>query len=122
MHELSITQSILEIALRNAHKVKARRITDLYLVIGQFSYIVDDSVQFYWDMIAKGTAAEDARLHFHRVTAELLCLDCNHRYSPGKDILACPKCESVHIKIISGDEFRLDSIDVDEADPIPVEK
>ena len=122
MHELSITESILDIALRNAQKAGARHITDLYLVIGQFSYIVDDSVQFYWDMIAKGTAAEGARLHFQRVPAELLCLDCKHRYSPDNDGLACPKCESIRVKIVSGNEFRLDSIDVDEADPISVEK
>jgi hydrogenase nickel incorporation protein HypA/HybF len=122
MHELSITGSILDIALSNAQKAGASRITDLYLVLGQLSYIVDDSVQFYWDTIAKGTAAEGARLHFQRVPAELLCLDCKHRYSPDKDVLACPNCESVRVKIVSGDEFRLDSIDVDDTDPIFVEK
>ena len=82
MHELPITQSILDIALRHAEQAEARRVTDLYLVIGKLSYVVDDSVQFYWDVIAKDTIAEDAQLHFRRVPAEFLCLDCNHRYAP----------------------------------------
>ncbi|MCJ7724498.1 MAG: hydrogenase maturation nickel metallochaperone HypA, partial [Anaerolineales bacterium] len=67
MHELSVTQSVLEIALRHARQNNARRITDLYLVIGELASIVDDSVQFYWDMISKDTIAEGARLHFKRL-------------------------------------------------------
>ena len=125
MHELPITQSILEIALRHAEGAGAKRITDLYLVIGQLSYVVDDSVQFYWDMIAKDTPAEGAHLHFKRVPAELLCLDCGHRYSPDGEVLACPKCQSVRVRVAAGDEFRLDSIDVDSVEastPISAEK
>ncbi len=113
MHELPITQSILEIALRHAQQVQATRVTDLYLVIGRLSYVVDDSIQFYWDMIAKDTLAEGARLHFQRVPAEFLCLDCGHRYPADGETLACPDCQSVRVKVASGDEFRLDSIEVE---------
>lgn len=118
MHELPITQSILEISLRHAQQAGAQRITDLYLVIGQLSYVMDDSVQFYWDMIAKDTPAEGARLHFKRIPAELLCLDCGRRYSPDGETLACPNCQSVRVKVAAGDEFRLDSIDVDSAETV----
>ena len=125
MHELPITQSILNIALSHAQKVEATLVTDLYLVIGKLSYVMDDSVQFYWDMIAKDTIAEGAQLHFQRVPAEFLCLDCNHRYLLDGEILACPHCQSVRIKIVAGDEFRLESIAVETtpvAIPIPPEK
>jgi hydrogenase nickel incorporation protein HypA/HybF len=67
-------------------------------------------------MIAKDTIAEGARLHFQRIPAELLCLDCGNRYTPGDEILACPKCQSVRVKVTAGEEFRLDSIDVENAD------
>jgi hydrogenase nickel incorporation protein HypA/HybF len=116
MHELPVTQSILEISLRHAKQANAKRVTDLYLVIGQLSYVVDDSVQFYWDMIAKDTIAEGAALHFRRVPAEFVCLDCNHRYPVDGENLACPNCGSTRVKLASGDEFRLESIDVDTAD------
>jgi hydrogenase nickel incorporation protein HypA/HybF len=116
MHELAVTESILEIAQRHAQKVGATHITDLYLVIGQLASIVDDSVQFYWDILAKDSLAEGARLHFRRVPAEFLCLDCGNLYAPGEEILACPKCQSVRVKVAAGDEFRLESIDVETAD------
>jgi hydrogenase nickel incorporation protein HypA/HybF len=113
MHELAVTESILEITLRHANKAQARRVTNLYLVVGQLSSIVDDSVQFYWDIISKDTTAEGATLHFRRVSVELLCLKCGNRYTPGGDDFACPTCGSEQIRVVAGEEFYLDSIEVE---------
>lgn len=113
MHELSVTENILEITLRHARSAGARRVSDVQIVIGQLSSIVDDSVQFYWDLVAEGTLAQGARLHFQRIPAELLCLDCNQRYQPAKEELLCPHCGGARAKIVSGEEFYLDSIEVE---------
>ncbi len=118
MHELSVTQSILEIALRHLEESGEQRVTDLYLVVGDLSSIVDDSVQFYWDIIAKSTPAEGARLHFRRIPAEMECLVCGEVYSPDGETLACPHCQSTRIRVAAGDEFRLDSITVDSDPPV----
>ncbi len=120
MHELSVTQSILEIALRHAESARAARITDLNLVVGQLSSIVDDSVQFYWDMISQGTPAEGSQLHFRRVPTELLCQDCGHRYKPAAEDLACPRCSSIRVKVVAGEEFYLESIEVEADSPAEV--
>ena len=77
MHELAVTESILNIAVQHASQAGAVRVTDLHLVIGQLSSIVDDSVQFYWDMISEGTICAGAELHFERRPATLKCLDCD---------------------------------------------
>ena len=113
MHELSITESLLEITLRHASNANANKITDLYLVIGQLSSIVDDSVQFYWDIIAKDTPAEGAILHFKRTPTEILCLDCSQQYKPADNNMACPNCESISVKIITGEEFFLEAINIE---------
>ncbi len=113
MHELAVTQSILDISLRHAQKADAKRITDINLVIGQFSSIVDDSVQFYWDIIAKETIAQGAMLHFNRVPGEMTCKSCGHVFEPKDDTFACPSCSSILVKITRGEEFRVDSIDIE---------
>ncbi len=113
MHELAITESILEITLRHAGQAQASKVTDLYLVIGQLSSIVDDSVQFYWDIISKDTPAEGATLHFRRIPVELVCLNCARRYTPEGEDFACPDCHSEQIKVATGEEFFLESIDVE---------
>jgi len=116
MHELSITQNLLDIATRHAEKAGATRITDIHVVIGQLASVVDDSVQFYWDIISEGTLAAGASLHFERRPAQLRCRDCEHRYHPAQGELACPQCGSVQVEVLSGDEFYLESIEVDTAE------
>ncbi len=113
MHELGVTENILHIALRHAEDAQASRITDVYLVIGDLSSIVDESVQFYWDFVSEGTIAEKAKLHFRRIAAQMSCLDCQTTYVPNND-LACPACGSTKIKVTAGEEFYLEAIDVEE--------
>jgi hydrogenase nickel incorporation protein HypA/HybF len=114
MHELAVTESLLEIALRHAQQQNARRITDLYLVLGQWSSMVDDSVQFYWDIISEGTIAKGAILHFKRVPVVLTCLDCGIEYRPANEEFSCPDCGGTHAKVKTGEEFLLESIEVDD--------
>jgi hydrogenase nickel incorporation protein HypA/HybF len=110
MHELAVTQSLLQLALSHAN---GGRVTDLYLVIGQLSSFVDDSVQFYWDIISEGTPAQGAKLHFQRVPAEMECTECQHRYRLSADQMACPLCDSAQVRLVSGDQFYLEAIDVE---------
>jgi len=113
MHELPVTESLLEIALRHAEKANAKRIIGLNIVIGQLASIVDDSVQFYWDIVSQDTPAQGARLSFKRLPAELICLSCNCQYSLNQDDFNCPQCGSQKVKIHSGQEFFLESIDIE---------
>jgi len=113
MHELAVTQSILEICLRHAEEANAAKITDINLIIGQFSSIVDDSIQFYWDMIADGTIAHGAVLRFNRIPGEMTCRTCGDVFQPTDRTFECPSCGSIAVRITKGEEFRVDSIDVE---------
>jgi len=113
MHELPITQSLLDIALRYAGDAHARRVLDLYLVIGDFASVVDESVQFYWDIMTAGTIADGSRLHFQRVRAMMRCLNCQAEFEPLKDEWVCPECGSSHVRVIAGNEFKLEAIEVE---------
>ncbi|MBL8063502.1 MAG: hydrogenase maturation nickel metallochaperone HypA [Anaerolineales bacterium] len=114
MHELAVTQSLLKIALEHAEKANAKQVTALSIVIGELSSMVDDSIQFYWETIAKGTIAEKAILKFRRIPAELQCMTCFMKYRPTDKELVCPQCGGVGAKIISGEEFFLEAIDVED--------
>lgn len=111
MHEMAITQSILDIALRYANG--AGRVTQLNLVIGDLSSVVDDSVQFYWDIISKGTIAEGAILHFERIGTRFRCNDCGQEFEPDGRTFECPQCGGHQVTIVAGKEFRLESIEVE---------
>jgi len=72
MHEASITQAMLDLALEHA---KGQRITDVYLRVGRMSFIVPESVEFYFEYLGQDTVAEGARLHFEAAPLEMTCLD-----------------------------------------------
>ncbi len=114
MHELSVTESILDIALEYAQKAGARQVTEINLVIGRLSSIVDDSVQFYWDIISQGTMCAGAKLNFERVPARIACLNCGNTYTLADDLTPCPVCQSERVKVIAGDDFHLDSIEINQ--------
>ncbi len=113
MHELSVTESLLNLAVQYGAKARAVRVTSLQLVIGQLSGLVDESVQFYWDMISAGTICEGAQLRFERRPATLRCLDCDELYTLNGELIDCPRCHSARLKVVSGDEFFLESIEVE---------
>jgi hydrogenase nickel incorporation protein HypA/HybF len=112
MHELSITENLLEIAIRHGETFNATHVTDLYLVLGSLSSIVDDSVQFYWDTISKGTICEGGTLHFTRLPTTLQCQSCDHIYTLSNELMPCPNCASNQVKITQGNEFFLDRIEI----------
>ncbi len=113
MHELYATQAILDRALKKAGEQNASRIADVYLVVGELSSYSEDSVSFYWGEISKGTIAEGAALHFRRVPAEVQCMACFNRYHPEEGEILCPNCGSNGAKILQGEEFYMEALDVD---------
>jgi len=110
MHELSLTENLLDVTLKNAGK---RKIIHVNLLIGEFSHEREEAIQFYWDDLAKGTSAENAQLFFKRVDAEMKCLDCETVFHPDDEAAFCPKCQSYRLTLLSGDDVRLESINVE---------
>lgn len=73
MHEMPVTQGLLNMALEAA---AGRRVTDIYLRVGQMAAIVPSSVELFFEHLSRGTLAEGARLHFEAAPLEMGCLDC----------------------------------------------
>lgn len=112
MHEYSITQSMLSLALEKANEAKANRITQINLVIGELSGIVDECVQFYFDFLSKDTIASGASLSFERKLTKLRCRNCEAVFPPRNYDWSCPDCHDAKVEIISGRECYVESIEV----------
>jgi hydrogenase nickel incorporation protein HypA/HybF len=95
MHELAVTQSMLDLVLEEARKVGAGRIQKINLVIGNLSGIVGDSVEFYFQFLSKDTMAQGATLAFESVPTRARCRG------------------NTSLEIVGGNELYVDSIDVE---------
>ncbi len=113
MHELSITQSILSIALEQAEAVQAKKLTKINLTIGELSGIVDECVEFYFELLSKDTIAAEASLCFDRPPARLRCRNCDTIFSPENLNWTCPNCQEQKIEIVSGRECYVSSMEID---------
>jgi hydrogenase nickel incorporation protein HypA/HybF len=114
MHEMAVTQSILDIALRHAREASALRILAINLVIGELTGFVDQSIQFYFDFVSKDTLAQGAQLRFERVAVRVQCHACGAEYLPPDSRLwTCPACGGLGGAIIAGREFSVASIEIE---------
>ncbi|HET9914067.1 MAG TPA: hydrogenase maturation nickel metallochaperone HypA [Anaerolineales bacterium] len=110
--ELAATQSILTKALLKVRESNARYITMLQLALGEISELDQHSVQKHWVELSRGTAAERAQLHFRLIQAEVQCMACFKKYHPQDGKIHCPHCGSYGAKILAGEEFYLESIEL----------
>jgi hydrogenase nickel incorporation protein HypA/HybF len=113
MHEASITESMLSLALEKAREAKAAKITSINLVVGELAGVVPDCVQFYFDAISKNTMAEGARLNFEIKPTQIRCRQCQNVFTPTDHKWVCPKCGESSVEIASGRECYMESIEVE---------
>ena len=109
MHELSIAGAVVDTALRHAED---RRVLLVTLRVGQLRQVIPDSLAFYFEIVARDTLVEGARLEQVVVPVRMRCDDCAHEWEP--DVMfRCPECDGVG-EVLAGDELEVDSIEVEE--------
>lgn len=112
MHEMSVTESMLEVVLKHAARNRADKVTKINLVLGDFSTVMPESVQFYFDIISKDTVAQGAELSFQRTRLIAECRECGRQFEVVEYDFTCPGCGGDKSEIISGREFQVESIEV----------
>lgn len=126
MHEMAVTQHLLNLALEHA---QGQPITDLYLDVGQMAAIEPQSVEIFFIHLSKDTLAEGARLHFNIIPIEMTCQDCGEPVdlSEWLDLLpqaimarafahGCGACGGKNLRVTGGVAFDLVRIEVEVND------
>ncbi len=112
MHEYGVTQQIIKIAVDAAAKQHAKKISRVNLVVGEMSGFIGDSIQMYFEMLAKGTPAEGAELSITYIKPQLKCDKCGITFFKKPYSFDCPKCDGQGEPSPIGKEFYVDSIEV----------
>ena len=113
MHELAITQSMFDIVLKQAEQAKAKKVTKINLVIGELTGVVSDCIQFYMDIISKGTVAEGVIVLVKSVPVTAKCLSCGKTITVKEMEWKCPYCGEISLEVTGGKELFVESIEVD---------
>jgi hydrogenase nickel incorporation protein HypA/HybF len=111
MHEMSITQGIIELCLDHSG---GRRVCSLDIEIGELSSVLPEAIEFCFEACSRETLLEGARLNIIRIPGTGRCLDC-HREMPLTDLYgSCEQCGSSRMIILTGEELRVREIEVDD--------
>jgi hydrogenase nickel incorporation protein HypA/HybF len=113
MHELGVTENIVNIALTKATEAQANKVIKINLVVGELSGFVPDCIQFYFDSLSRDTIAQGAALRFESVPTELRCRDCSTIFRPQDTLWSCPKCRGQSVEIFKGRELYIESMEVE---------
>lgn len=113
MHEQSIVASLLTLALDNARKADARKIVSINLVVGDYTGVEEDAVNFYFSFLCKDTIAAGARIHYTHVPGQLRCRDCDILFPLQKQEYHCPECEGRRVEIVGGRELYIETMKVE---------
>ena len=113
MHEQTIVESLIALALEEAEKAKASKILRIYLVVGEFSGVVEEAVDFYFSILSRNTIAEDAGLFYMRIPAQVRCRNCDRIFTPERLDFHCPDCNEQQVEIVAGSELYIDSMEVE---------
>ena len=111
MHELSLSAAIVETAVRHA---RGRPVRVVSLRVGRLRQVVPDSLAFYFEFTARGTLCEGARLEQAVIAARLRCRTCGRDWEPEGPDFRCPRCGAGDVEVLSGEEFEVESIEVEE--------
>lgn len=113
MHEQSIVASLLTLALEKAGKANARRILRIHLVVGDYTGVVEDAVNFYFGFLSRDTIAAGSEISYTHVPAQLRCRDCDVLFPLQKSDYHCPKCEGRRVEIVGGRELYIENMEVE---------
>ena len=112
MHELSLCRAISGVVARHA---EGREVSVVHLDVGALRQVVPDSLVFCWGLANADTPWSDSELDVRLVPAAIECLDCATVTVLDDPFLVCPSCGSAAVRITSGEELLVTSIDLVDA-------
>lgn len=112
MHEVSLMQSTLELAVEQAQRQGATQIHQITLRIGQLSGVDPDAIAFAFDVVTQNTMAEKAQLHIDFLPAICYCAHCQQTFQPSDWVDECPTCHHLSMDLRQGKELQLASMEV----------
>lgn len=113
MHELSVTQNIIKISCEEAEKHNVSKVKEIRIKVGELTGLVPQAIQYYFEIASKGTKVENAIIKIEKSPIKIKCSLCNGESEVNFNTLTCSHCGSKDYKIIGGNEFYIESLEVE---------
>jgi hydrogenase nickel incorporation protein HypA/HybF len=113
MHEMSLTEGVLQILQDNAKSNGFERVKTVWLEIGDLSGVEVDAMRFCFDAVMQGTLADGAKLEIINVPGEAWCTPCGKSVRVSERFDPCPECGSFQLQVTGGDQMQVKELEVE---------
>lgn len=113
MHEMSLCEGILQILEDEARAKHFSRVRSVCLEIGDLASVDPEALRFCFDVVVRGTLANDAALVIDRVEGRGWCMPCGESVTIAHHGDACPRCGSYQVQVTDGADMRIKEMEVD---------
>ncbi|MBE0540303.1 MAG: hydrogenase maturation nickel metallochaperone HypA [Verrucomicrobia bacterium] len=112
MHEVSIMEEAVRMAVAAAKSSGANRVLALRLRVGTLSGAVPEAMRFAFDVVCRDTIAEGASLEIESVSAACWCATCRSAFECADFVNECPRCHNVSGELRRGRELEITSVEL----------
>ncbi len=117
MHEMGIALEIIDIAVASIPPdVGEAAVERVNLRVGKLSAIVPESLRFCFGIASKETPLAGAELHIEEIPVVARCNGCENEWVITTPAFSCPKCNCGDIRLLSGKELDIVSIELSQED------
>jgi hydrogenase nickel incorporation protein HypA/HybF len=108
MHEMAITQSVVDTVCEHA---AGRRVRSVRIQVGALCAVVPDAMQFCFELATEGTLADGARLDVDLQPGSARCRSCDAEFGLSDPILLC-SCGSADVEVLTGRDLKILTMEV----------
>ena len=112
MHEVSLMEEALRMAVQTAKTCGGRRILKLRLRIGTMSGVVPAAMRFAFDVVCRDTMAAGATLEIDTVPAICWCAVCEREFPQVELMNECPTCHNLSGELRRGRELEIAAVEI----------
>ena len=110
MHEYPVTLEIIRQAEEACRAENGASVEEISIVAGESCGYLPESIELYFDIIARGSLCEHARLIFNRIPPKLKCANCGGLFLRKPFSFECPDCGGEGAPTDIGREFYIESL------------
>jgi hydrogenase nickel incorporation protein HypA/HybF len=107
VHELALSESIVELVADCARREGMRRVTGVRIEVGAGAAVDAAALAFCFPIAAEGSVVEGAALSISHVPLRAICEACGECWQPGDIASLCPACRSADRRFIDGRQMRV---------------
>jgi hydrogenase nickel incorporation protein HypA/HybF len=112
MHEMSLAESVLQIAEDTARSNGGSRISLVLLEIGQLAGVEIEALRFCFEAASRESLAAGAALVIEQPDGQAWCMPCGETVRLSKLADPCPRCGSHQLQVTGGNELKVREIEI----------